>query len=279
MVRGRHNERMFALHNDPAAALPILIRAAEAAGAVAMAYFQPGATTTARVDYKDNNSPVTEADLAANKAALAVIAAEMPGAALFSEEIADNSDRFNHADVVVIDPIDGTRAFIQGRSEWCVSIALMRKSVPVAGVIHAPARGETFAAARGGGASLNGRPLPRRTPSAAGGRITGPRPLLDTLAPVWPAFQRGETYRALAYRLATVAAGCEDVAVATEGAHDWDIAAAEVLLCETGCALLTRDGARAVYNASNPVHPALVAAEAATAERLITALSAVGAEA
>lgn len=267
---------MIAPHNAPEAALPILIRAAEAAGRAAVAFFRPGTTTTARVSYKDNNSPVTEADLAANEAARAIIAAEMPDAALFSEEMADTSARFSHSDVVVIDPIDGTRAFMQGQTEWCVSIALMRANVPVAGVILAPARGETFTGAHGGGAFLNGRPLPRRMPATGKARITGPHQLLEQLAPAWPELHRGEIFRALAYRLATIAAGTEDVAVATRGAHDWDIAAAEVILAETGCVLRTLAGASTVYNAADPVHPALVAAEAATAERLIAALHAFG---
>lgn len=273
---------MTALHNDLAEATlarDVLIRAAEAAGSAAMAFFRPGATTRARISYKAQNSPVTEADYAADDAIRAIISAEMPDVALFSEEMSDGTGRFTHARIVVVDPIDGTRAFIQGRDEWCVSIALLVKGAPVAGVIHAPARKETFAAVRGAGATLNGRPLPRLAPGTTPLRITGPNRLVDTLTEHWPATTDGETLRALAYRLASVAAGRHDVGLATLGAHDWDIAAADLILTETGCALRTLTGGSPVYNAANPVHPALIAAETVTAGLLLAALAEAGVQA
>ena len=259
---------------DPLAnALGVLLRAAHAGGAAAHHFFRPGSTTSARITYKANNSPVTEADLAADAAIRAVIAAEMPDATVFSEEAAGDTGRFSHARVIVVDPIDGTRAFIQGRSEWCISMALMVDGRLEAGVIHAPARGETFAAAAGRGATLNGRPLAHRQPKAGALRIAGPNRLVDTLTEHWPDLEDGETLRALAYRLVTVAAGTHDVAVATLGAHDWDIAAADIILRETGCSLLSLKGAKPVYNAADPVHPPLVAADAKTADHLIARLA------
>lgn len=259
--------------DPPADALGVLLRAAQAGGAAAHRFFRPGGTTSARITYKGNNSPVTEADLAADAAIRAVIAAEMPDATVFSEEAAGDDSRFRHARVIVVDPIDGTRAFIQGRSEWCVSLALMVEGRIEAGVIHVPARGETFAAAAGRGATLNNRPLARRQPKAGALRVSGPNRLVDTLTEHWPDLEDGETLRALAYRLVTVAGGAHDVAVATLGAHDWDIAAADIILQETGCSLLTLKGAKPVYNATNPVHPPLIAADANTADRLVARLT------
>lgn len=273
---------MTALHNDPAAlraALDVLTRAAHAAGTAALAFYRPDAATTAKISYKTQNSPVTEADYAADEAIRTIIAADLPEAALFSEEAADAPGRHHTTLVVVVDPIDGTRAFIQGRNEWCVSIALMERGYPVAGVIHAPARGETFAAARGVGATLNGAPLPRRSAPQGPLRLSGPNRMVDTLTEHWPPTADGVTLRALAYRLASVAAGLHDVAVATLGAHDWDIAAADVILAETGCALFAISGERPVYNAANPVHPPLIAAEAVTAGRLLAALAEAGVKA
>lgn len=253
--------------------LAALTEAAEAAGRAAARFHRPGGQTSARIQYKHNNSPVTEADLAADAAARAVLTRHFPGVPLLSEEDQAPALRLGGGAALVMDPIDGTRAFMTGRSEWCVSLALMMDGAPAAGVIHAPARGETFAAARGAGATLNGAPLPRRPaqpPSPL--RVTGPNRLLDELTEYWPPTQDGETLKALAYRLASVAAGRHDVAVATIGANHWDIAAADIILAETGCALVSLAGARPVYIGNDPLHPALLAAEGALGARLIAAL-------
>lgn len=270
---------MSASHPEMAAqvaALPVLVRAARAAAQAAMPYFHAGAATSAKISYKTENSPVTEADFAADAAIRAVFAADMPDAIIFSEEDDETPARHDSARVIVVDPIDGTRAFIQGRDEWCVSIALMVDSRPVAGVIHAPVRGEMFAAALGHGATLNGTSLPRRGATGSPLRISGPNRLVDTMTEHWPPTVDGETLRALAYRLVSVAAGQHDIALATPGAHDWDLAAAEVILAETGCQLRSLTGGKPVYNAINPVHPALIAAEAVTAGRLLAALAEAG---
>lgn len=254
-------------------ALPVLIRAAEAAGAAALKFYTPGGTTTAKIRYKLHNSPVTEGDLAADAAIRAVMAAELPEVRIQSEEDAGPPARIGPEPTLVMDPIDGTRAFMTGRNEWCVSLALFIGQSPVAGVIHAPARRELYSAARGHGAKLNGAPLTRRSaPTGRPMRLTGPNRLVDTLTDHWPASTDGETLRALAYRLVSVAAGAHDVAVATLGANHWDIAAADVLLRETGCVLRPLTGGWPVYNGPDPVHPALLAAEAGLAERLVAAL-------
>jgi myo-inositol-1(or 4)-monophosphatase len=257
------------------AMLPVLSRAARAAGEAASRHYQRGANTTARVTYKKGGSPVTEADFDADRAIRAVISAEMPEAAIFSEEAPGDRARFAGGPVVVVDPIDGTRAFMQGRDEWCVSIALMTEGRPLAGVIHAPARGETYEASAGGGARLNGAPLSRADDEPDGEILmAGPKFLLDRIMGRVEGLRAAPPLRALAYRLAAVSSGAFSAAIASEGAHDWDIAAADVILAETGCVLLTSSGERPVYNAVDPVHPALVAATERIARRLLAGLSA-----
>ena len=268
---------LLTLTSNPAHILDLLTRAAEAGGRAALAFYRPGETTSAQVSMKPHNSPVTEADYAADAAIRSVLTTELPDAAIFSEEASEAPERHSQRLVAVVDPIDGTRAFIQGGNEWCVSLALMADGVPVAGIIHAPARNETFAALTGHGATLNGVPLPRR--DAADGRplrISGPNRLVDTLTEHWPPTRDGETLRALAYRLVSVAAGRHDIALATQGAHDWDIAAAEVILAETACRMCSLTGERPVYNAAKPVHPALIAGEVRTVDRLVAALADAG---
>jgi myo-inositol-1(or 4)-monophosphatase len=251
-----------------------LVAAAEAAGQAAQRFHAPGARSPAKVSYKASNSPVTEADFAADAVARKVLAQHFPDVPILSEEDEDGHGRIDHGRVLVIDPIDGTRAFIAGRSEWCVSLALLDAGRPVAGVIAAPARNEVFAAAKGLGATLNGQPLPRRPRKAPDPlRVTGPNRLIDTLTEHWPAMSDGETLKALAYRLVSVAAGSHDVAVATLGSNHWDIAAADIILAETGCCLLNLTGGRPVYIGPDPLHPALIAAEETLGQRLVAAIA------
>lgn len=253
--------------------LAALQDAARAAGAAALPFFNLGSATTARIDYKNNNSPVTEGDFAADAAARTVLDTAFAGVPILSEEDKDHY-RIGHGRVLVMDPIDGTRAFISGRTEWCVSLAMLEDGQPVAGVVFAPARKQMMAAARGLGATMNGeklllRPVQSIPPLV----VTGPARALAKVQSHWPKTAQGETYKALAYRLASVAAGMADVAVALEGANHWDIAAAQILLSETGCLLRSLSGAAPVYNGTNPVHPALIAAEAGLCGRLTDALA------
>ena len=260
-------------------AFPVDVRkllrlAAIAAGRAAMPYFRPDATTTARISYKDGGSPVTEADFAANDAIRVVLMDAMPEAAFFSEENDDDGARFDKRSVFVIDPIDGTRAFIQGRNEWCISIALMEAGVPVAGVVFAPARNQMFEAVTGTGAFLNAvRLKPLTAPGNSPSRLAAPHRLLHRIIADHQDMVAADPLRALAYRLTAVAGDDIDAALASGGAQDWDIAAADVILAEVGCSLLTDTGGRPVYNAAKPVHPALIAAHQELVPRLIPYLA------
>ncbi|HRJ68230.1 MAG TPA: 3'(2'),5'-bisphosphate nucleotidase CysQ [Beijerinckiaceae bacterium] len=258
---------------SPTPYLGLMRRAAQAASEAALRHFRAGSNTTARVSWKEGGSPVTEADHDADAAIRAVLSASAPDVPVFSEEAAHELQRLHSRRVFVVDPIDGTRAFMQGRDEWCVSIAMMEDGRPVAGVVHAPARNETFEASSGSGAFLNGA----RLPIIAGQqdrpiRTAGPRPLIERIVAADPELSASEPLRALAYRLVAVASGGITAALASKGAHDWDIAAADVILAETGCVLLSASGERPVYNAPDPVHPALVAAPPALVERLLALL-------
>jgi myo-inositol-1(or 4)-monophosphatase len=189
---------------DRAAARDILIDAARQAGDIALAFFRDGARTSARVDSKAGGSPVTEADLAANVFLQGYLAKAFPDAGWLSEETADNSDRLALRRLVIVDPIDGTRAFLTGDPRWAVAIALIEDGRPVAAVVHAPALERTFAAAAGFGGSVNGAPL--RASGAAtleNARAAGPRVAIERMAQVAAAtIGVGPKIPSLAYRLA-----------------------------------------------------------------------------
>jgi myo-inositol-1(or 4)-monophosphatase len=254
------------------AALATLVAAARRGGEIALGYFRDGAATPASVSYKAGDSPVTEADFAVDAALNASLRAAFPQAGWLSEESEDDSARLACETVLVLDPIDGTRAFMRGDSCWAVALALLEGGRPVAGVIHAPALGETYAAARGAGATLNGAPIrAARVETLEGARVGGPRGLRQALA-TQAGFraEAGPPSPSLAYRLASVAAGRLEIGLAGPGSHDWDIAAADIILEEAGAGLV-EGGMSVRYNQAGTRHHALVAAPLAWLARLAPA--------
>lgn len=234
--------------------------AARRAGEIAMAHFRPGGRTSARLWHKDGGSPVTEADLAADAYLKAELGRLWPQAAWLSEETADTSERLGADLVWIVDPIDGTRAFLEGERDWCVSIALLAYGEPVAGVLDAPALGHVYTAVAGRGALLDGKPIAvSQQAGLAGAHIAGPRPAVEALARIAPGIRPGRKVPSLALRIARIAQGAFDAGLVSTDAHDWDLAAADLILTEAGGTVTTTGGARLIYNAREPVHGPLVA--------------------
>jgi myo-inositol-1(or 4)-monophosphatase len=247
---------------DAKAARDRLIAAAREAGAMALDYFRPGARTTARIDAKAGGSPVTQADLAVDAFLKARLGVEFANAGWLSEETEDDPRRLACARLLIVDPIDGTRAFLAGDPRWAVSIALVVDGRPVAGVVHAPALGETYAAARGCGATLNGAPIVvSAATSLRDARIAGPRPMVDSIARAAGVFFDAQPkIPSLAYRMALVARGALDLGLAAEKSHDWDIAAVDLVLDEAGGRLVEASGAPLSYNGAETRHGVLYGA-------------------
>ena len=151
-----------------------------------------------------------------------------------SEETVDNPSRLDCDRVFVVDPIDGTRAFLRGEDCWTVSLAVVEHGVPVAGVVYAPVRDELYEAYLGGGARLNGKPLQRIRRAGAAPLIPAPGAVHQEMQAAGLHYTRGPSYPSLAYRLVQVATGKLDAAVARRGSQDWDIAGAAVILRESG---------------------------------------------
>jgi myo-inositol-1(or 4)-monophosphatase len=254
-----------------AQALAALVEAARLGGEIAMRDFASGEKTGARIDYKDGGSPVTSADLAVDRFLRARLGAEFPDAGWLSEETTDNAARVERSTLVIVDPIDGTRAFAAGDRRWAVSIAFAVEGRIVAGVVHAPALGQTYAASLGGGATLNDTPIraSRRT-GLAGARIGGPRPLVAALAGAARVELLEEPkIPSLAYRLARVASGSLDGALASANSH---IAGADILLSEAGAGLWDPEGRPLSYNRLETAHGPLAAAPLALLPELASAL-------
>ncbi len=209
---------------------------------------------------KGKSSPVSEADLAVDVLLRERLLA-IREAAWLSEETEDDPVRLQKLEVWVVDPIDGTRAYLAGSPDWVISAALVRHGRPVVGAIYAPVSDELFLSAAGTGATLNDRPI-RSTDgdNIAGARFSGAKQRLDSLAAMEPGIHRSARVPSLALRLARVASGALDGTFTAPSSHDWDLAAADLLVHEAGGALTTLTGELLQYNRPDPVHGALLAA-------------------
>jgi myo-inositol-1(or 4)-monophosphatase len=239
-------------HSDD---LALLMEAALDAGRLALGFFG----NNPRTWHKDQNSPVSEADIAVDELLKDSLMSARPGYGWLSEETADDAARLQHERVFIVDPIDGTRGFIAGSSDWVVSIAVVEHGQAIAGVLVRPVTGDVFAARLGGGATLNGQ---RIAVSAIDEPILARAAGVQQELPVaLPDFAQDiPRIASLALRLAKVASGEIDVAFARANAHDWDIAAADIILHEAGGQLSGFDGARPRYNLPTTRHVALIAA-------------------
>jgi myo-inositol-1(or 4)-monophosphatase len=208
-----------------------------------------------------DNSPVSEADIAVNDLLQSRLTALTPGAGWLSEESEDDPAGRAMPLAWIVDPIDGTRAFISGFADWTVSVALVEDGRPALAALYAPVTEEMFLARRGAGATLNGASLRVSDDRAlTGARLAGPKRFLDRLAAEAPSLLPQPKIHSLALRLARVAHGGLDIAFASGGSHDWDLAAADLLVHEAGGLMTDFAGRPLTYNRPHVVHGALVAA-------------------
>lgn len=232
----------------PAHDLALLTEAARAAGDIAMRYWK----NTPAVWDKADASPVTEADLAVNDMLAARLRGARPGYGWLSEETPDDATRLQCEHVFIIDPIDGTRAFIAGERHFSHSLAVAQNGVVTAAVVYLPALDRLYTATADGPALVDGQPIRASTKGLA----DAPNILTTktNLSPEhWigdpPAFQR--SFRAsLAYRLALVAEGAFDGMLAFRNAWEWDIAAGSLIAARAGAAVSDCRGAALRFNSA-----------------------------
>ncbi|MGH6874708.1 MAG: inositol monophosphatase family protein [Aestuariivirgaceae bacterium] len=226
------------------------------AGAVALSRFRKGVKAWRKAD----GTPVSETDIAVDRLLRERLIAERPGYGWVSEESAatlEAEERF-----WLVDPIDGTAAYLSGNPSWCISLALIEKGEAVLGFIHAPAEERTYGAARNRGARLNGRAI---TVSARK-ELEGSRLIANpsALKPQhWreplPVVER-LSVPSLALRLAYVAEGWCEGAFALSYKHDWDLAAGDVIVREAKGMMSDLDGAALRYSEQHPLRRGFIAA-------------------
>jgi myo-inositol-1(or 4)-monophosphatase len=226
------------------------------AGALALSMFK---TPLKNWTKGEAQSPVSDADIAVDNLLRERLTDD--SIAWLSEESVDDPVRLGARYVWIVDPIDGTRAYIAGLPDWSVSAALIENGRPVVACLFAPVSEEFYAAVAGAGATRNGATIAvSQGTDLAQARVAGPRKLLDRLQAVSPPFTVVPRTHSLALRLARVADGTFEAAFAGGNSHDWDLAAADLLVHEAGGALTPFGGGTVAYNCPVPRHGMLVAA-------------------
>ena len=259
----------------PALDLDLLIEAAIAAGDEARRFVGPMAKVW---DKADGAGPVTEADLAVNALLRDRLKAARPDYGWLSEEDPDSAARLSCDTVFIIDPIDGTRSFIEGSRTWAHALAIVHKGQVRAGVVYLPMRDKLYAASAGQGATLNGDVIGvgART-QLDGADVLAAKP---GFAPQhWrsgvPDMRR--SFRpSLAYRLGLIAEGRFDAMFTTRPAWEWDIAAGDLLVREAGGVSSDLGAQPLMYNNADPRLDGVVASNRGFHANLIDAMVARG---
>ena len=209
-------------------------KAALEAGRIIRHYY--GRRDSYHISSKGKDSPVTNADMEADKAIWTILTQAFPQYGWLSEESVDDPKRLEHSRVWIVDPLDGTKEFIKGIPELAVAIALAEDGKPVVGVTYNPIKEEMYWAASGAGCHLGDRRVEvTHTNTLAGATLLASRS--ETSRGEW------ETYRgqfktmptgSVAYKLALVAAGAADGTFTRSPKSEWDIASGAALLAEAG---------------------------------------------
>ena len=186
--------------------LELITKFAVEAGELALPYFR--GDTALDIQLKEGNSPVSAADFAVNEYLEQHLKTQRPEYGWLSEETndVDIQHRIDAPRTFIVDPIDGTRGFIDGHDQWCVSVGVIENSRPIAGVLVCPARGEIFQASLGGGAYLNQQKIELESDRPERIILGGPRVFLDVMDGTYDeVFERHLHVPLLAYRIALVA--------------------------------------------------------------------------
>ena len=256
----------------PESDLDLLIDAARQAGEIALYHKAKGL----EVQYKpDDAGPVTQADFAVDRALREALTAARPDYGWLSEETRDTPERLGRERVFIVDPIDGTRSFVNGETTWAHSLSVVDQGVVTQGVVYLPEMGLLYSAAKTQGAFCNGERLSVSDKSDIhAARILATKPNMDQMH--WrdavPGFARSHR-PSLAYRLCLVAQGRYDAMLTFRPSWEWDIAAGALILAEAGATVTDRHGDLLRFNNALPQTAGVIGAGAdlhgQIAERLV----------
>jgi myo-inositol-1(or 4)-monophosphatase len=251
----------------------LLIGAAVEAGHAVMPLWRD---CSVKVWSKEDDSPVSEADMRADQVLREAITTEGRGDYVWlSEESWDGGPHQHGRRTMIVDPIDGTKAFLKGEDSFTICLAVEENAEIIASVIYAPAREEVFAAAKGSGATLNGRKIKVSSCQALEGcRILGTKRMFKH--PAWPApwpDMHVGYKNSTSYRLASVAAGRYDGTLALTPKPDWDAAPGALIAAEAGAEVSDHLGRPFRFDRRPPEQPGLVCAAPGLYREVIERLS------
>jgi len=253
-----------------AADLTLLVDAGNAAGEIAKRFFKANPETW---DKGDGQGPVTEADLEINRMLKAELLGARPDYGWLSEESEDGAARLAADRVFVVDPIDGTRAFINGERSFSHALAVVEHGDVVAAVVHVPLLARTYTAVQGGGARCNGETITVSERAVMdGATVLSRKP--DLKPEHWLA-PHGMTHNfrpSLAYRLCLVAEGRFDAMLTLRPAWEWDVAAGDLIVREAGGVVTTTAGDQTRYNNRMPKLSGMVAGPEKLVKNITNAL-------
>ncbi|MEQ9042033.1 MAG: 3'(2'),5'-bisphosphate nucleotidase CysQ [Silicimonas sp.] len=255
----------------PASDLDLLTEAAEEAGRIARRYWREDP----QVWDKGGDDPVSEADFAVDTYLRTALLAARPDYGWVSEETEDDPARLTASRVFIVDPIDGTRAFVAGEPTWAHSLAVVEHGQVTAACVYLPVRDKLYRAAIGQGATLNGARLrASQAHDLEGSTVLTPRVTLQER--FWkngvPGFDR-HFRPSLAYRLALVGEGRFDAMMTLRASWEWDIAAGALIAHEAGATVTDRRGQPITFNSPSRQTAGVVTAAAALHPRIIDALA------
>ncbi len=239
--------------------LEVALEAAREAATILRHHYEHGA----RSWEKSEDNPVTVADLASDRAIARRLRAAFPGDALLSEETASDPARTRNPRAWIVDPMDGTKEFLQKIPEFGVSIALCERGEPVVGVIANPVQEITIWARRGGGCFRNGdRVEVSRCAELSAAVVIASRTEISRhqFDPYEGWFKEIRPVGSIAWKLACIACGEGDLNISVAPKNEWDVCAGDLLVREAGGAYLAFDGAPRAYNQADPLIGAGMAA-------------------
>lgn len=205
------------------------------------------------VHRKKDRSPVTTADLEVNRILQEMWETHFPDDGWLSEESPDDLSRLDKARVWVVDPIDGTKAYVNRVPEFCISVGLVEKGVPILAAILNPSTEELFTARRGEGLCLNGKPIsPVRPADTVSHVMVNPWEFHGGRWADLNGKVQCQTMYSIAHSLALVAAGRMQATLTIEPENEWDLAAGVLLVTESGGTVADAEGRTFTFNQPTP---------------------------
>ena len=239
--------------------LKLAINASLKAGEIIMQYY----CDDYEIKEKGYHNPVTTADNEADSYLKSTLMSARPQYGWLSEETVDSKNRLNKEKVWIVDPLDGTKEFIEGVPQFVVSIALVEKGIPIIGVLHNPVTKETFHAAKGEGAYLNqGQYRCSIKDSTRDMVILNSRS--ETRRGLWESYKKHfkelRPIGSVAYKMGLTATGKADIFVTLRPKNEWDVSAGTCLINEAGGKVIDLNGKELTFNNQKTlIEPGLIA--------------------